>query len=87
MPTETETRMTIHRVGAEPIRIVAELTPFKSRNMGSAIEEGMKSNYLGIELEGKLIIVPTHQIASIEIEPAPQMEIAYVIRGARRAKE
>ncbi len=85
MESKPETRMTIHRVGAEPIRIMATLSPERSRNMASAIEKGMDAKYLGLELDGKLIIIPAHQIACIEIEPAPRALIAHVIRDVRKA--
>lgn len=85
MDLKQETRMTIHRVGAEPIRIKAILSAERARNLASAIEKGMNANYLGIELDGKLIIIPAHQIACIELEPAPKALIAHVIKDAQPA--
>ncbi|MHC4724243.1 MAG: hypothetical protein ACYS9V_08335, partial [Planctomycetota bacterium] len=49
-------------------------------NVGSKIENSLKANYLGLEMGGKLTIVPSLQIQKIEIDPAPDVLIAHVIR-------
>jgi hypothetical protein len=48
--------------------------------VGSKIENSLKANYLGLEMGGKLTIVPSLQIQKIEIDPAPDVLIAHVIR-------
>jgi hypothetical protein len=56
------------------------------RNTGSNIESSMKANYVGVELDGKLTLIPAHNIARVEISPAPRALIQHVIRDARRVK-
>jgi len=86
MPTpELEHTMTIHRVDGDPLRFKLRRTADEIRNAGAAIEKGLAANYLGVVLEGKLIVVPAHQIAGIEIEPAPKVLIAHVIKDAEPA--
>ena len=86
MPTlQLEHTMTIHRVGGDPLRFKLRRTADDIRNAGAAIESGLAANYLGVVLEGKLIVVPAHQIAGIEIDPAPKVLIAHVIKDAEPA--
>ena len=83
MPSpQLEYTMTIHRVDADPLRFKLRRTVDEMRNAGAAIENGLSANYLGVVLNGKLVVVPAHQIAGIEIEPAPNVLIAHVISGA-----
>jgi hypothetical protein len=56
------------------------------RNTGSNIEKSMKANYIGVELDDKLTLIPAHNISSVEISPAPRVLIQHVITGARRTK-
>jgi len=86
MPTpQLEHTMTIHRVGSDPLRFKLRRTADDIRNAGAAIENGLAANYLGVVLEGKLIVVPAHQIAGIEIDPAPKVLVAHVIKDAEPA--
>jgi hypothetical protein len=86
MPTpQLEHTMTIHRVVGDPLRFKLRRTVDDMRNAGAAIENGLAANYLGVVLEGKLIIVPAHQIAGIEIDPAPKVLVAHVIKDAEPA--
>ena len=80
-----EYKMTIHRVTGDPLRLKLYRTAEDVRNAGSAIENGMAGNYLGVVLDGKLTIIPAHQITQIEIEPAPKTMVAHVIKRAERA--
>jgi len=54
------------------------------RNVGSNIENAMKSSYIGVMLEDTLTLIPAQNIASVEISPAPNILIQHVIRGTRR---
>jgi hypothetical protein len=81
MPSpQVEYTMTIHRVDADPLRLKLRRIADEIRNAGAAIESGLAANYLGVVLEGKLTVIPAHQIAGIEIEPAPNVLIAHVIK-------
>jgi len=45
----------------------------------------MNANYLGIELDGKLIIIPMNNIQKVEISPAPTALISHVVKDAKSA--
>jgi hypothetical protein len=53
------------------------------RNAASRIENSMNSNYVGVSLDEKLIIIPTNNIQTIEISPAPLGLMSHVITGAK----
>jgi hypothetical protein len=50
-------------------------------NLGSGIEGALKADYVGLDMNGKLTIIPFQKIQKIEIEPAPQVLIAHVARN------
>ena len=51
MPTpQVEHTMTIHRVDADPLRFKLRRTADEIRNAGSAIENGLAANHLGVVL-------------------------------------
>jgi hypothetical protein len=86
MPSPTvEYTMTIHRVSGQPLRFKLRRSAEQIRNAGSAIENGLAAHYLGVVQENKLTIVPSHQITSVEIDPAPDVFIQHVIRDAEEA--
>jgi hypothetical protein len=72
--------MTIHRVNGDPLRFNMVRSLDQLRNAGTVIENGLSASYLGVVLDGRLRIVPAHQIAEIEIDPAPNALIAHVIK-------
>jgi hypothetical protein len=75
--------ITLHLIHGEPIAFKVEMDDARSRNAASNIERSMDSNYIGVELNGKLVIVPIHNIRTIEISPAPAVKIAHVVQGAQ----
>ena len=77
-----EYTMTIHRVGADPLRFKLRRSVDELRNVGSVIETGLAANYVGVVLDGKLMITPVQQIAEIEVDPAPKTLISHVINDA-----
>ena len=86
MPTpELEREVTIHRVLGGPLRFKLPRTVDEMRNAGGAIENGLSANYLRVVAGGKPVVVPAHRIAGIEIEPAPSVLIAHVIKDAEPA--
>jgi hypothetical protein len=80
-PTK-EFTVTIHLVHGEPMRFRLKRTAAEVRNMGTNLESGLKSQYVGVEINGKLVIVPSHNVRQVEIDPAPGVLVANVIRGA-----
>ena len=81
-----EYTLTINRVTGEPLRLKLKRNSEQIRNAGSAIEKSLASNYVGVILEGKLIIVPSHQISSVEIHPVPKAFFQHVIKDAETAE-
>jgi hypothetical protein len=81
----TEYTLTINRVTGGPLRFKLQRTAEQIRNAGSAIEKGLAANYIGAIHQGKLIIVPGHQVASVEIDPAPKVFIQHVIKDGEPA--
>jgi hypothetical protein len=53
------------------------------RNAASRIENSMNSNYVGVELNEKLIIIPTNNIQTIEFSPTPSGLLSHAIKGAK----
>ena len=88
MPNSTvvEYTLTIHRVTGESLRFKLRRTPEQIRNAGSALENGLAAHYLGVVQGNKLTIVPAHQIAGLEIDPAPEVFIQHVIKDAEPAR-
>ena len=56
-------------------------------NLGSQIQNTLKANYLGMDVNGKLTIIPFQHILKIEIEPTPDVLITHVIRNIEEVKE
>jgi hypothetical protein len=81
-----EMTMRWNLVHGEPIAFKGEITEDRKRNLGAAIEKAMAGSYVGVELEGKLTIIPIHNIKSIEIDPAPAILIKSVVVDVERVK-
>lgn len=77
-----ETICKINLKDGEPISFKLEATPEKIRNAGSRIEKFMNSNYIGVRLPEKLLLVPMHNVQSIELSPAPEGLIINVVNEA-----
>jgi hypothetical protein len=84
MSSPTEVTVKVNLVHGEQLTFTIERDEKQLRNAGNNIENGMKSNYLGVELEDCLTLIPMHNVATIEISPAPRMLIQHVVTGARR---
>jgi len=78
-----EFTMTIHLIQGDPIRFKLIRTLAEMRNVGTHLESGLQARYFGVELKGKLTIVPFHNIRSIEIDPTPGVLVTHVLRDAK----
>jgi len=67
-----ETVITIHLVNGDPIVYKVEATEEKRRNAASRIEKAMNSTYFGVRYQDRLVLVPMHNIRSVEISPPPE---------------
>ena len=85
MQNLSEITISIHLLSGEPIVFKIEANEDRQRNAGARIDRGMNANYIGVELDGKLVIIPTNNIQKVEISPAPAAMISHVVKGAKLA--
>ncbi len=85
MGKTAEITISVHLHSGEPIVFKQDLTEDRERNSGTRIEQSMNSNFFGVEMDGKLILIPISSIKKVEISPAPEAVISHVIKGARSA--
>jgi hypothetical protein len=83
MQNPSEATISIHLLSGDPIVFKIEANEDRHRNAGARIERGMNANYIGTELDGKLVIIPTNNIKKVEISPAPAAMISNIIKGAK----
>ena len=83
MQKPSEITLSVYLLSGDPIVFKVEATADRERNAGSRIERSMNANYVGVELDGKLVIIPTNNIQKIEISPAPAALISNVVKGAK----
>ena len=85
MEKTAEITISVHLHSGDPIVFKVDSTDDTQRNAGSSIERSMNANYIGVDLDGKLILIPTRSIQKIEISPAPEVMISNVVKDARSA--
>ena len=85
MQNPSEITITINLLSGDPIAFKIEATEDRLRNAGSRIERSMNASYIGVELDKKLILIPTNNIQSVEISPAPSAMISHVVKDAKPA--
>jgi hypothetical protein len=78
---------TLHLVSGDPISFKIDADVDLQRNAASRIEASMESKYIGLEMSGKVTLIPMHNIRSIEISPPPRSVMAHVIKDAKPAGE
>ena len=83
MQNPSDITFSVHLIAGDPIVFKIDATQDRQRNAGARIEKGMNANYIGVELDGKLIIIPTNNIQKIEISPAPTALISHVVKDAK----
>ena len=83
MQNPSDITFSVHLISGDPIVFNIDATQDRQRNAGARIEQGMNANYIGVELDGKLIIIPTNNIQKIEISPAPTALISHVVKDAK----
>ncbi len=52
-------------------------------NLASRIQNALNANQLLLELEDKVLVIPFHNIQSIEISPPPSKSPANTVKGVR----
>jgi len=83
MQNPSDITFSVHLISGDPIVFKIDATQDRQRNAGARIEQGMNANYIGVELDEKLIIIPTNNIQKIEISPAPTALISHVVKDAK----
>ena len=83
MQNPSEITISINLLSGDPIVFKIEANDDRQRNAGARIEHSMNANYIGVELDGKLVIIPTNNIQKIEISPSPTAMISNIIKGAK----
>jgi len=86
MNTKARITLTVKLINGPPISFTVERSESERRNIAANIESALSSSYVGVELEGRLLIVPTHNIQFIVISPAPELMVKSVVRGATRLR-
>ncbi|MHC5076697.1 MAG: hypothetical protein ACYTFM_09745 [Planctomycetota bacterium] len=84
---KVEFKVTVYLMSGETLSYKRALDQEEVYNVGSKIENSLKANYLGLEMDGKLTIIPSQQIQKIEIDPAPEVMIAHVVRDVQPLKD
>ena len=83
MQNTSEITVSVHLNSGDPIIFKLDDTDDRQMNAASRIEREMSAKYVGVDLDGKLILIPTSSIQKIEISPAPEAMIANVVRGVK----
>lgn len=86
MNAKAQITITVKLVNGAPISFMVERSESERRNIAANIESALNSSYVGVELDGRLLIVPTHNIQFIVISPAPGLMVKSVVQGAKRLR-
>ena len=60
-----EVTISVHLHSGDPIVFKVDATEDMERNAGARIEKSMNANYVGVDLDGKLILIPTSSIKKL----------------------
>jgi hypothetical protein len=85
-PTK-EFTITVHMIQGDPIRFKIKRTLAEMRNMATNLESVLQARYFGVHLNGKLVIVPFHNVRSVEIDPALSGLVTHILRDAEPVDE
>ena len=82
MPKDYEFVFKVNLLQGDPVTFKIGADDDRRRNAASRLEKAMQSSYVGVKLPDKLILVPTHNIQSIEITPPPPSIMVHVVNDA-----
>ncbi len=82
MPDLYEFSCRINLVHGDPITFKIGADDDRRRNVAGKLEKAMQSSYVGLKLPDKLVLVPTHNIQTIEIIPPPPNIMLNVVNDA-----
>jgi len=87
MPTIIEFTCKISLLRGEPIVFKIAADDERRRYAVGRLEQTLDSPYIGLRLPDKLVLVPTHNIQSIEITPPLPNRMHHVINDAIQVEE
>ena len=82
MPDLQEVTFKINLIQGPPITFKVGTDEERRRNAATRLEKAMESSYVGLKLPDRLILLPTHNIQSIEITPPPPHRMVNVVSDA-----
>jgi hypothetical protein len=85
MAEQSKGALTIRFIDGTEERFEYARLPQDDVSLVARFEEALNSNHLLIEVEGKLIIYPFHNIKAIEVSPAPEKLPKIAMKKARFA--
>jgi hypothetical protein len=80
MDKDRKAKMIVRYVDGQSNKIVFSQT-VGDLNALKRLEEAMQANCLLLEMEDRVLLIPIHQIKSIEVSPPPDKLPKYAIRG------
>jgi hypothetical protein len=80
---DKQVTIVVNLVQGAPLRFKGKRSDQDLLNLASRIERAMEARYLGVELDGKLTLIPATNIGSIEISPVPSEPMKGVIRDVQ----
>jgi len=77
----------IFLTNGEKICYKSGVTTDNAFNVGGQIEDALKANYIGMDMDGKLTIIPFQHILKIEIDPTPDVLLAHAVKNVESIDE
>jgi len=71
MTTEGEYKIIVHLIHGEPIKFKVSPTEAEMMAKGEDIENALTRVSMGLEIDGKFLIIPYSNIKYIEADPSP----------------
>jgi len=82
MADSQEISCKINLIHGETITFKVGANDERRRNVAGRLEKAMQSTYVGIQFPERLILVPMHNVQSIEIMPPPPNVMLNVVNDA-----
>jgi hypothetical protein len=82
MPYDYEFTFKVNLIQGEPVTFKVQADDERRRNAAGRLEKAMSSSYVGVKFPDRLVLVPTHNIQSIEISPPPSSLMMNVVNDA-----
>ncbi len=87
MAGEYEFTFKVNLIHGESLSFKIGADDERRRNAAGRLERAMQSSYVGVRFPDKLVLVPTHNIQSIEISPPLPSIMVHVVNDATQLEE